>query len=235
MEVPDLRAGAEYWHYRYTKGFTEWQLEKVYPMLIKHYEKMNPNGKAERVFYPMCGMSLDMNWLVDQGVSVVGVEIAQQALETFISKSNHNWTISHDPELDTATKMFIRNDGKMKLYCADIQEFSPEIEGKFDAIYDRGSLQFVQPGNVSRYSQVLKDLLKPGGRILLEVVEYDPKILEDKTLDLPMKVPPPYTMNSEDIKRLFEPDCSVERVETYKSDRFLGENVDFHVHLIIKI
>ncbi|KAK3761937.1 hypothetical protein RRG08_065151 [Elysia crispata] len=235
MEVPDLSFGADYWKYRYNMGYIDWQLKDVYFMLIEHYQKMNPNGKAKRVFYPMCGMSLDMNWLVDQGVSVIGVEITSQALEMFVSRSEQQWTKFPFPKLGTSAELFMRKDDKMKLYCADIQEFSSHIEGKFDAMYDRGSIQYVEPERVSSYAQVLKDLLHTGGRLLLEVVEYDPKLLEDKTLNLPVKVPPPYSMTTEDVKRLFEPECSVERVKTHTCNRFLGKNADFHVHLVIKM
>ncbi|RUS70696.1 hypothetical protein EGW08_021539, partial [Elysia chlorotica] len=176
MAAPDLSDGKEYWQYRYSEGHTEWQVDQVYPMLVRNYEKMVPDGKAKKVFYPMCGTSLELEWLVKQGATVVGVEIAMQAIETYVSNSTQKWTNSDVPGLGSAAKVFTREDKKMKLYCTDIQEFSPKLEGKFDAIYDRGSLQFVPPENVSSYAEVLKSLLKPKGRILQEVLEYDLKI-----------------------------------------------------------
>ncbi|RUS70697.1 hypothetical protein EGW08_021540, partial [Elysia chlorotica] len=163
---------------------------------------------------------------------VVGVEITRQALETFVAESNTDWTQFPVPKLGKAAKVFARNDNKMKLYFADIQEFSSQIEGRFDAMYDRGSIQYVEPDRLSRYAQTLKDLLNPGARLLLEVVEYDLKMLEDE--NLPLRVPPPYSMTTEDVKRLFEPECTVERVETHTCDRFLGKDADYHVHIIIK-
>lgn len=234
MATPDLREGAKYWQYRYSKGYIDWQLKDVYPMLIRHYEKMNPNHKAAHVFYPMCGMSLDMNWMVDQGVSVVGVEVVRQALVQFVSNSNHNWVETAVPKLGTEAALFARQDNMLKLYCCDVQHFSSQIEGKFDAIYDRGSLQFVEPENLHSYVNIIKDLLNTGGRILLEVGEYDVKILNDEDFNPNMKVPPPYSMNTEDVKRLFEPDCQIEKLEVYTNDRFLGKKIDFHVHLITK-
>ncbi|GFN81632.1 thiopurine s-methyltransferase [Plakobranchus ocellatus] len=234
MEKPDLSEGSKYWQYRYSEGHTEWQLKDVYPMLIRNYDKLNPGGKADRVFYPMCGMSLDMNWFLEQGVTVVGVEVVLQALKTFTSKSGHEWTESPISVLGPEAKLFARKDGKMKLYCGDMQKFIPQIEGRFDAIYDRGSVQFVEPANVSKYAQLMKDLLHPGGRLLLEVAEYDIKILEDENFNPPMKVPPPFSMNSDDVKRLFEPDCSVELVDQYKYARLFDKEAEFHVHLITK-
>ncbi|GFR94475.1 thiopurine S-methyltransferase [Elysia marginata] len=119
-------------------------------MLMDHYQKLNPSGKATPVFYPMCGMSLDMNWLVEQGVSVVGVELVLEALQKFMSRSEDCWSKTCVPELGVDAKLFTRRDNKLKLYCSDVLAFSPKIEGKFDAMYDRGSLQFVEPETQTR-------------------------------------------------------------------------------------
>ncbi|GFN77676.1 thiopurine s-methyltransferase [Plakobranchus ocellatus] len=233
-EMPDLSAGVDYWQFRYDRGHTEWQLPYAYPTLVKHYDKLNPDGAACKVFYPMCGLSLDMAWLIEQGMTVVGVELVPHVLRMLVSDGCYNWSEAPVPSLGPEATVVTRSDNRMRIYCGDMQEYTPEIEGRFDFIWDRGSIQYVRRENVQRYARSMKNLLNPGGRLLLVVVEYDLNILQDKDFRPSMKVPPPYSMSPLEIKELYEPECTVEHIEQYATNGLFGKQERFHVYLVIK-
>ncbi|GFR75295.1 thiopurine S-methyltransferase [Elysia marginata] len=225
---------ALYWDQEYKNGRIRWHRDQVHQILVNHYDKLNPGGKHSRVLVTMCGMSEDMNWLVDRGLQVIGIDFAKHALHKFMCLDGQEWTGCPVKELGHDAKLFTRDDGKIKLFYGDVLNLSPEIDGKFDAIYDCSSIHNLPKPKASRMANVLKKILNPGGRILLDAIDYDLKILELEDLNLQAPVPPPYPMNLKDVKELFEPECTVELVETHIETIFCMRETDFNCYLITK-
>ncbi|GFS04792.1 thiopurine S-methyltransferase-like [Elysia marginata] len=98
--------GALYWDQEYRNGRTRWHRKHVHEPLVRHYKKLIPDRTVRRVLVTMCGMTIDMNWLADQGLQVVGVDIALQALAQFMKDSGREWTEQSAPKLGTEAKCF---------------------------------------------------------------------------------------------------------------------------------
>ncbi len=47
--------------------------------LQKYFEKLRPDSTFKRVYVPLCGKSLDLHWLYQQGLEVVGGDISPEA------------------------------------------------------------------------------------------------------------------------------------------------------------
>ncbi|GFO26368.1 thiopurine s-methyltransferase [Plakobranchus ocellatus] len=175
--LPKLEDGLHYWDYRYEVGHTVWQLDHVHPMLEKHFSSLNPKGKGGKILVPMCGMSVDMKWLLNKGATqVVGVDSALKALDTVMANSGQEWTESNASELGPEAKLFTRKDEQWKLYCGDMMKFTSEIESAFDMIWERGGVMVLPRKDVERYCNQIKDILKVGGRMLLETIEYNSSV-----------------------------------------------------------
>ena len=54
----------------------------IHDMLLKHWPSINAVEGSE-VIVPLCGKSLDMLWLAEQGYSVVGLEMVEEAVMAF--------------------------------------------------------------------------------------------------------------------------------------------------------
>lgn len=225
---------ANYWGYRYEVGHTDWNTEKVHPLLEKHYNKLNPNGKPMKVLVPLCGMSVDMNWLVNKGMQVIGVDIAYQSLEKFMSLSGQDWTETAVSELGPNAKLFTRTDDKIKLYLGDFMKFSRGLEGTFDFVYDCDGLRVLDSGLTPSFAATIKNLMNPGGRLLLDAIAYDKKILQDENFKPPMPVPPPHSVSVKETKNLFEPECTVEIIDEQPNNLMYGFPSIFYAYLIIK-
>jgi len=76
-----------------------------------------------------------------------------------------------------------------------------ERSGRFDAAFDKGGLDVIPPSARQSYAAVLDQLLKPGGRLLLVVMDYD----QDKLPDSEGRrgTPPPYSVPEAEVRRLF--------------------------------
>ena len=49
---------------------------------------MAPPSYTPSVFVPLCGKTLDMVWLSEQGFNVVGCEISEVAAQQFFNENN---------------------------------------------------------------------------------------------------------------------------------------------------
>lgn len=54
--------------------------------------------KSDNVFVPLCGKSIDMIWLLEQGYKVIGIELSSIACESFFNEHHLSYTVTRDDE-----------------------------------------------------------------------------------------------------------------------------------------
>src|SRR4051812_27067256 len=79
-----------YWLKKWEQSDVLFHKDKVNPNLLKFHEHL-PNGA---VFVPLCGKSLDMDWLEKQGRKVIGVEISPIACQSFFEENNRPYEVT---------------------------------------------------------------------------------------------------------------------------------------------
>ena len=77
---------AEFWHNMWECWVVGFHQSDINEFLKTHWQTLNLNGD-EAVLVPLCGKSLDMLWLQQQGHEVLGVELSQQALDEFLTEN----------------------------------------------------------------------------------------------------------------------------------------------------
>ena len=63
-----------------------------YGKFAKHAKDLASGRKNLRIFVPMCGKSVDLRWLADNGHTVVGVEMAGIAVKSFFEENQLEFT-----------------------------------------------------------------------------------------------------------------------------------------------
>ena len=81
------------WLTRWQEGRIQFHVDKVNPILDRYVDRLLPEGFG-RVLVPLCGKSVDLGWLVDRGHEVVGVELAEKAVEDLFRELGRNPTIT---------------------------------------------------------------------------------------------------------------------------------------------
>lgn len=149
-------------------------------------------GKLRRVLVPLCGKTVDMMWLVQQGHTVVGVEGVKQAIVEFMQEHDLTFTVE---KLPGDVDVFSALDGKLRIVRGDL--FSPalsaEVVGPVDCAWDRGSLVAVDPSQREAYAAKLISLLQPGATALVEVVRYDQSEMDG----------PPFSVTDAHMRHLY--------------------------------
>lgn len=159
-----------------------------------------------QILVPLCGKTVDMAFLAQETSveRVVGVEGIRQALLDF---AEENPQLEIQPSSDPTT-VFEQFQGKnitlLKGNFFDIllhkdasSSSIPRFASSFDVIWDRASIVAIDPSLRPQYVQLLFQLLKPGGRILLLTVEK-----RTGTVPEALRIGPPYSLSEMELREL---------------------------------
>jgi thiopurine S-methyltransferase len=72
----------EFWLERWERAEIGFHQDEVNPYLLQYWPELHAAQGGE-VFVPLCGKSLDMVWLREQGHAVLGVELSAIAVRDF--------------------------------------------------------------------------------------------------------------------------------------------------------
>ncbi len=155
----------EDWLNRWEIGRTGWHEPSGNRNLQAHW-----TFTGRRVLVPLCGKTPDLLWLESRGNEVVGVELAELAVEAFFSENNLEYE-----RIDGTLPGYRCTTRNVTLYCGDYFMFEHE---PFDAHYDRGALIALTPELRARYAAHTASLLTDDARQLVLTVDYDDSVCE---------------------------------------------------------
>ncbi|XP_050731594.1 thiopurine S-methyltransferase-like isoform X3 [Eriocheir sinensis] len=158
------------WKDRWNRGAIGWHQSDINFALQNHSSKLLTKPKC-RVLVPLCGKTVDLEWLYREGHTVVGIDGVEQGIIEFFSEHN----LPHITEKLSWGKVFKTEDEKLKIYCCDIFKMDVQSLGKFDAVWDRGSLVAIYEEDRERYADLIKGLLAPEFCYLVNIIQYTPK------------------------------------------------------------
>jgi thiopurine S-methyltransferase len=138
------------WKRRWETGETGWHQTEVEPFLKQFWRAK----KGARVFVPLCGKTLDMKWLIDQGHFVVGVDLSEFACEGFFREHG----IAFEKKAVGAFTQF--ESERCILWVGDFFQLTPAMIGPVAAVYDRAALIALPPELRKKYAAHIKNLIK---------------------------------------------------------------------------
>jgi thiopurine S-methyltransferase len=144
-------------------------------------------GAAERVLVPLSGRSLDLAWLAERGHEVVGVEIVEEVVAAYFADGGLE--VAPTP----AGPFRAYRAARLTVLAGDMLDARPELTGTFDGAWDRAALVALPPSERPAYAAVLRRLMRPGSRMLLQTFD----------LDRPPDTGPPYRVAQEELARLY--------------------------------
>ena len=201
----------EAWLSRWREGRTRFPLAQVPPSLMRYIDQV-PSGA--RILVPLCGKSLDLGWLKEQGYNVVGVELAEQAVSELFEQ------LKVEPIRTPDGSFEIWESPGLSVYVGDIFELAAHITGAFDVIWDRAALIALNPPDRARYAPHVSSFLKKDSSILLSVLLYDQQKMSG----------PPFSVTDDEIYRLYAACQSLEKLQsknvTSRNPMFIEAGLD---------
>lgn len=154
----------QFWEDKWRRQEIGFHQSEVHPGLEKFWPLL---GFPGRVFVPLCGKSVDIDWLSKQGHEVLGVELSTLAVEAFFCERGE--TIH--PESDGVFRRY--RSGAVSLLQGDFFQLDPAQLAGTRSVYDRAALIALPPDTQKRYVEHLIKLLPERPPILLVTLEYD--------------------------------------------------------------
>ena len=176
----------DFWHNRWENQLTGFHLDEVNPHLQANWAAMRQPAGA-RIFVPLCGKSLDLAWLAEQGYQVIGIDLSPLAVEAFFTENKLT------PQRSQVGSLQYWQSENISLFCGDFFDLSPEVLGVVDAVYDRASLIALPVEMRQRYAAKMAELC-PAAPKLLITLEYDQSKMDG----------PPFSVTEDEVRRLYQ-------------------------------
>jgi len=152
------------WLQLWRERHTDFHQRGVNLLLSRFWPDFAP-AKDSRVFVPLCGKSLDMLWLAEQGHDVIGVELSPLAIEAFF-RENHL-----RPSKRRQGRFTLWRHGRIGILCGDYFALREADLGPVDSVYDRAALTALPPILRSRYVAQLRRIVSDTARVFLLTLE----------------------------------------------------------------
>lgn len=153
----------ESWLDRWQEGRIGWHETSGNMSLKKHWRI---SGRT--VLVPLCGKSVDLRWLAEQGNQVVGVELSSIAVEAFFAEQELAYSVAEGDLL-----RYEASNADITIYCGD---FFALNSVQCDAHYDRGALVALPAEMRPLYAAHVSSLLTDDAEQLLITLEYDSSV-----------------------------------------------------------
>lgn len=181
----------QFWQNRWRNGQIGFHQPSVDGSLRSHWPQLSlrrsNRGEESRVFVPLCGKSLDLLWLRDQGHFVTGVELSATALEAFCMENGVPARRRSEGDFD------VYEAANLWLLRGDFFKLTPALLGETAAVYDRAALISWASDLRSAYADHVAALLGPRTEMLLITLEY-----------LQEQMPgPPFSVPHDEVERLY--------------------------------
>jgi len=195
---------AEFWHQRWQAGEIGFHKNEYNAHMARFIDLLGIE-QSGNILVPLCGKSLDMIWLRDQGFSVTGIEISPIAVADFFAENN----IEHEITEHSWGKTY--HSSRLNILCADFFDISPADLPHTDAVYDRASLIALPEAMRPDYVKHLSGLIPDTARSLLITLDYPQQEMDG----------PPFAVSEQEVNRLFAEEFIIEPI--YSEDCLVNE------------
>lgn len=198
---------ASFWEARWRKNQIGFHSSEINPMLIAYLYTLNLRH-GDTVLVPMCGKSLDILYLCNQGFRVIGVELSELAARAFFAENNIAVT-------ESSSGQFLQFESEgITIFCGDIFHLRSHHIADAVASYDRAALVALPPEMRRRYADHVSHILPASFNTLLITFEYPQHEMPG----------PPFSVEETEVRELFNDWGSVELLHTAD---ILPENARF--------
>jgi len=184
------------WHEMWRTNKIGFHLSEVNPLLQQHFKKLNLE-KGSRIFLPLCGKTLDIQWLLKEGYIVVGAELSEDAIKQLFLELNVEANIL---EIDDFKIYSTQN---LKIFVGNFFDLDKDILKDIDAIYDRAALVALPEEARTNYTKHLREITKSKPQLMLNYV-YEQSLMNG----------PPFSVPNDEVKKHYQKHYNMKLIDT---------------------
>ena len=200
----------DFWIERWQKGETGFHQEQLNPYLAYFYGEKGialEKRQALKIFVPLCGKSVDMFWLAQNGYQVLGIECSEIAVKDFFETQNLDYQVVEGKPFNRYVTEAKEGQARIEILQGDFFDLVPDdLEGITD-IYDRASMIALPEEMRLDYFKTMLTLQTKGMRTLLITLTYPQEEMNG----------PPFSVTEKELNDLYN--------EEFKIDKLLGKDI----------
>ena len=185
-----------FWQERWTRDQIGFHQDQVNAYLLRHWSRLQL-PRSSQVLVPLCGKSLDLAWLAGQGHAVLGVELAEKAVQAFFEEHGLQ------PQVNEHGTFRIYSAGSLALWCGDFFALTAEDVAGCKAFYDRAALIALPVAMRERYAEHLQSILPGDCQGLLVTLDYDQARMDG----------PPFSVSDAEVRERFAQAWQVDELQ----------------------
>ncbi|MNF73495.1 Thiopurine S-methyltransferase [compost metagenome] len=186
----------QFWQARWAENQIGFHQRETNPYLERYWSQLQlPTGC--QVLVPLCGKTLDMLWLAGQGHRVLGVELAERAVEDFFAEQQLT------PEVSRHGVLRRYRAGAIEILQGDFFALTSADVADCRALYDRAAIIALPPAMRDDYVAHLERILPRPCDGLMVTLDYEQARLDG----------PPFSVPVAEVRRRLEAGWDVELLE----------------------
>lgn len=185
-----------FWHDKWQANQIGFHQPHPNGLLTSHLDTLAlPQGA--RIFLPLCGKTLDIHWLRDQGYHVIGAELSELAITQLFDE------MGITPEITQLYDHKRFSAPGLDIFAGDIFALDAAQPGPIDAIYDRAALVALPADMRRRYAAHLISITSAAPHLLITFT-YDPSQMKG----------PPFRVDADEVARLYADNYTLAELDT---------------------
>lgn len=185
----------DFWHDRWANRQIGFHQPDSNPFLVKYFPILELSAD-DVIFIPLCGKTLDIHWLLKQGLHVTGAELSEIAVQELFEE------LGVEPVVNELGKLKHYGAFHLDIFVGDMFDVSDELLGKVDAVYDRAALVALPEDMRADYARHLARITDKAPQLLLSF-EYEQSRME----------PPPFSVDEAEIRRCYGASAQIKLLE----------------------
>ncbi|MEE9336131.1 MAG: thiopurine S-methyltransferase [Granulosicoccaceae bacterium] len=220
---------SKFWHSRWQENKIGFHQSKYNSRLTSLWPSLSLPQGAE-VFVPLCGKTLDMLWLHEQGFKVLGVELSEIAAAAYFDENDLPYNVTQSGGLQLFTGA--GRAAGIRILAGDMFAMKSAQTAGVSAVYDRASMVAMPPELRQQYVDHLAALLPVNATGILISMNYDPSKMKG----------PPFSVPDDVVRELLQPYYSLSVLAHSEGPERLGnlkgrglDTLEEHVYRITRI
>lgn len=193
-----------FWHDKWERMEVGFHLNEVNKALLKYWPKAGV-AAGSTVLVPLCGKTLDLLWLRQQGHRVVGIELSETALDELAHSLERELGLTIRKHRE-GEQVIYRGDGVLLIagdfFAVSRSQLLEETGHDIGAVYDRAAIVALPRGMRDDYVRHLV-MISGGCPQLLITLDYDQTVRNG----------PPFAVNDDEVNHHYGADYRVECVD----------------------
>ncbi|MEM8937021.1 MAG: thiopurine S-methyltransferase [Pseudomonadota bacterium] len=174
-----------FWQSRWRDNNIGFHEDRSNALLLAHFKQLGL-GSGDTVFVPLCGKSVDLDWLRGNGLHVKGIEFNEGAVRSVFARN------ALDPDVSKVGDLKLYASDALKIFVGDLFALNADMLGYVSAIYDRAALVALPGETRSQYAAHIRGLTERAPQLIVSY-DYDQSQTEG----------PPFSVPFDDVQQLY--------------------------------